>query len=118
LLAATLSAWSLTGCHATSSPEPSTLFQSIYSDYLHGNLDLAHTRVEQARKEFSAAYPGSTWDWGLKFRLLEADILLKQGRLRDVITLLTDDGVAISLHGDLAIKRYVLCSLAHSRVGH
>jgi CHAT domain-containing protein len=117
LLASILSAWSLTGCHATSSPEPITLFQSIYNDYLHGNMDVARARAEQARKQFSAAGSGSPQPWGLKFRLLEAEILLKQGHLSDVIALLTDDGVSIAPQGDLAIKRKVLCGLAHWRLG-
>ncbi|MFL6602645.1 MAG: CHAT domain-containing protein [Steroidobacteraceae bacterium] len=80
-------------------------------------MDVARARAEQARKQFSAAGTGSSLAWGLKFRLLEAEILLKQGRRRDVIALLTDAGVAIPLEGDLAIKRNVLCGLAHSRLG-
>src|SRR5438105_10445660 len=41
LLACILSTWSLTGCDATSRPEPGTLFQSIYNDYLQGNMEVA-----------------------------------------------------------------------------
>jgi CHAT domain-containing protein len=116
LLACILSASTLTGCHATSSPEPITLFQSIYDDYLHGSLEEAHARAEQARKEFSAAGTRNL-GWGLRFRLLEAEILLKQGHLKEVIALLADDGVPTPAQADLAIKRNVLCSLAHSRLG-
>jgi CHAT domain-containing protein len=117
LLASVLSAWSLTGCHAASSPEPGTLFRSIYSDLLHGNLEVARARAEQARKEFSAAGSGSPPDWGLKFRLLEADILLRQAHPSDAITLLTANGLSIPPQGDFAIKRNVLCALAHWRLG-
>jgi CHAT domain-containing protein len=49
--------------------------------------------------------------------LLEAEILLKQDHIKDVIALLKDDGVSVPLQGDLAIKGNVLCSLAHSRLG-
>jgi CHAT domain-containing protein len=115
-LASILSAWSLAGCHA-SSPPPSALFQSIYADYLHGNLDIAQARAQQARKEFSAAGAGNTLAWASKFRLLEAEILLKQSQYANVIALLTGDGVSIALQGDLAIKRNVLCSLARARLG-
>jgi CHAT domain-containing protein len=104
------------GCHA-SSPEPGTLFQSIYADYLHGNLDIAHTRAEQARKEFSAASAGNTRAWAPKFRLLEAEILLRQSHTQDMIALLTGDGVSIPPQGDLAIKRTLLFGLAHARLG-
>jgi CHAT domain-containing protein len=104
------------GCHAAGQ-EPSTLFQSIYADYLHGNLDTAHARAEQARREFSAADAANTGDWAPKFLLLEAEILLRQSHTREAITLLTGDGVAIPPQGDLAIKRDVLCGLAHARLG-
>jgi len=114
LLASVLSAWSLTGCRGASSPEPTALFQSIYTDYLHGNLDVAHARAQQARQQFSAASSGSGLVWGLKFRLLEADILLRQAHPGDVIALLT--AVSIPPQGDLAIKRNVLCGLAHWRL--
>jgi CHAT domain-containing protein len=117
LLASILSAWSLTGCHAASSPEPTTQFQSIYTDYLHGNLEVAHARAQEARKEFSAAGSGSELGWGLKFRLLEADILLRQSHPRDAIALLTANGVSFPPEGDLAIKLNVLCGLAHRRLG-
>jgi CHAT domain-containing protein/Tfp pilus assembly protein PilF len=107
----------LTGCHARAGQEPGALFQSIYDDYLHGNMDVARVRAEQARRQFSAAEPDSARAWGLKFRFLEAEILLKQGHRKEVIALLTEDGVFIPPEGDLAIKRNVLCGLAHSRLG-
>src|SRR5262249_51932505 len=77
----------------------------------------AHARAEQARREFAAAKSDSASAWSLRFRLLEADILLKQGRLAEVITLLTPDGVSIPLQGDSAIKGKLLCGLARSRLG-
>jgi CHAT domain-containing protein/outer membrane protein assembly factor BamD (BamD/ComL family) len=115
VLASSLAAWSLSGCNA-SRPEPGTLFQSIYTDYLHGNLDVAHTRAEQARKEFSTAGSGNSPPWGVKFRLLEAEILLRQSHAEEVIALLTHDNVAVPPQGDLAIKRNLLCAMAHSKL--
>jgi CHAT domain-containing protein len=116
-LANVICAWSLAGCHA-SSPEPSALFQSIHADYLHGNLDIAHSRAEQARREFSLATPGNdAQSWALKFRLLEAEILSRQSRPKDVVALLTANGTSIPAQGDLAIKRDVLGGLAHWRLG-
>jgi CHAT domain-containing protein len=117
LLGPILSAWSLTGCHATSIPEPIALFQSIYNDYLHGNMDVARTRAEQARKQFSAAGSGSPLVWGLKFRLLEAEILVRQLHSKEAIALLTASGVSVPPQGDFAIKRNVLCGMAYWRLG-
>jgi len=53
----------------------------------------------------------------VKFRLLEAEILVKQLRSREVIALLTANGVSIPPQGDLAIKRNVLCGMAYWRLG-
>jgi CHAT domain-containing protein len=115
-LASILSAWSLAGCHA-SSPQPDARFQSVYDEYLHGNLEAAHTRAEQARKEFSVSKSADSSAWAMKFSLLEGDILLKQGQLADVISLLTCAGALVPTQGDAAVKRNLLCGLAHSRLG-
>ena len=117
LLAGVLSALDLSGCHQSASPEPGALFQSIYRDYLHGSLDVAQGRAENARKEFSTGGSGSNPEWELKFRLLQAEILLKQRHLDDAIALLSGDGVSFPSEGDLAIKRLVLQSRVHHILG-
>jgi CHAT domain-containing protein len=93
--------------------DPATTFQVIRSDSIHGNLDVARQKAEKAREEFSA----SSADWAMKFRLLEAEILTYQGRRPDVIALLNSPGVSYPAVGDLAIKRNLLCGLAHARLG-
>jgi CHAT domain-containing protein len=65
-----------------------------------------------AREDYSPASSQSNATWELKFRLLEADILLKQSRWKEVIALL-EGGVSFPSSGDLAIKRNLLCSRAH-----
>jgi CHAT domain-containing protein/tetratricopeptide (TPR) repeat protein len=92
------------------------LFQSIYGDYLHGNLELARQRAFHAGNDFAAAnsQPGSTW--GLQFRLLEAEILLRQDKTKDALAILTDPGSALPAQGDLAIRFNLLSGLAHSRL--
>jgi CHAT domain-containing protein len=88
------------------------VFQSVYDDLVHGSLDVAREKSEQARKELLARGAPTDRVWELKFRLLEAEILSKQSRWADVIALL-GDGVSFSSNGDLAIKRNLLCSRAH-----
>jgi len=107
----------LSGCHAASKPDPAAIYQGIYADFLHGNLDAAYRRAADAREVFSAAGSGSDPVWGLKFRLLQADIRVKQGHWADVIALLSTDGVSFPGAGDLAIKRDLLCSRAHYYLG-
>ena len=102
----------MSGCHASASPDPTAIYQSIYSDFVHGDLAVAELRAEKARKEFSIESSESNVTWELKFRLLEADILNKQSRWADVIALL-GSGVSFPSSGDLAIKRNLLCSPAH-----
>jgi CHAT domain-containing protein len=115
LLLGLLSVCGLTGCHATD-PDPSAVFQSISNDFLHGDLDLAQQKAEQARKDFSSGKLAREPTWGLRFRLLEAEILLRQYHPKDALALLTQAGTPVPTEGDLAIKRDVLCALAHSRL--
>jgi CHAT domain-containing protein len=116
-LAGLLSILSSSGCHESASLEPRALFQSIYADYLHGGLDTAQRRAEDARKEFSPRGSRNDPAWELKFRLLDAEILLRQGYPKEVVALLAGEGQSFPTKGDLAIKRNVLCGLAHSRLG-
>lgn len=92
------------------------MFQSIYSDYLHGNLDVAHARASRAREDFSASDLGDP-AWGLRFRLLEAEILLRQYHAKDALLLLSSAGAGPPAQGDLAIKHRLLSGLAHRRLG-
>src|ERR1700683_4327590 len=117
LLVTASSALGLPGCHHSVSPDPVSLFQSIHDDFLHGNLDTAQHRADEARKVFRQGSSEANPTWELKFRLLDAEILLKQSHPRDVIALLTEAGVSFPVEGDSAIKRNVLCGLAHSRLG-
>ena len=116
LLAGILLTLSLWGCHESASPA-GPLFQSIYADYLHGSLDAAQLRAEKARKEFSAGDSADNRAWGLKFRLLDAEILLRQSHPKEAVALLTGGDGPFPTQGDLAIKRDVLCGLAHFRLG-
>ena len=83
-LAGILSFSGLTGCQPAR-PSPDALFEGIYTEYVHGNLEAAYTRAGQARK---AQPPGP---WAVKFQLLQADILVKRGQLDQVVRLLACD---------------------------
>src|SRR5689334_9253844 len=49
-LAGILSFSGLTGCQPAR-PSPEALFESVYTEYVHGSLEAAYTHAEQARKE-------------------------------------------------------------------
>jgi CHAT domain-containing protein len=108
-----LAALTLAGCRSSATADPASIFQSIRSDFLHGNLDLAQQKAEKARIDSSA----SSADWSMRFRLLEAEILTYQGRRPDVVALLNSPGVTYPAAGDLAIKRNLLCGVAHQALG-
>jgi CHAT domain-containing protein/Flp pilus assembly protein TadD len=92
---------------------PAAEFQSIRSEFLHGDLDASQQKSEKARREFSAVSP----EWSVKFGVLEAEILTYQGHRPEVLALLNSPGVTYPVSGDLAIKRNLLCALAHVRLG-
>jgi CHAT domain-containing protein len=83
---------------------------------VHGNLEAARARAEQATRDFSAAGTGNASQWALKFRLLDAQILLTQGRPKEAVTLLACDSASAPTQGDPAVKWHVLCGRAYSRL--
>jgi CHAT domain-containing protein/Flp pilus assembly protein TadD len=113
LVLLSLTAATLTGCRSAPAADPAAVFENIRNDSLHGNLDVAQQNAEKARKDFSA----SGTDWPMKFRILESEILTYQGRRPEVLALLNDPNVSYPSKGDLAIKRYLLCGMAHARLG-
>jgi CHAT domain-containing protein len=102
----------LAGCRHAAAPDPAATFQQTRSDFLHGNFNAAVQEAETARLEFSGRDP----DWALKFRLLEAEILTDQGQPLEVLALLDAPDISYPTAGD-AIKRNLLCALAHALAG-
>ena len=102
---------------AAADRDPSALYQSVYADYLHGNLDLAEHHAGEAVQTFSRAAPAGDPTWGLRFRLLQAEVRIRQNRAREALDLLTQPGSNVPVAGDLAIKLNLLCALTHSRLG-
>jgi CHAT domain-containing protein len=107
-----LSALLFPGCNTAVTPDPALLYESINLDLLHGSLDVARARAEQARRQFSRQHAGNDAGWELEFRLLEAEVLVRQHHLEEVIRLLTGD-VTFPSSGELAIQQYLLLGRAH-----
>ncbi len=89
------------------------LFGTSAQKYVHGNLAVAQNRAEEELKRYSGHDPRRATE----FRLLDAEILGLEGRSRDSLLLLTDTSATYPVTGDLAIKRKMLCSLAHVHLG-
>ena len=60
LLATVLPALGLSGCHGSERPDPASLYQGIYNDFVHGSLDVAQANAARARGEFSGGILGAT----------------------------------------------------------
>jgi CHAT domain-containing protein len=108
-----LAAAILAGCRSSEIADPATTWQNIRRDFLHGNLKVAGQKADEALREYSVSNP----DWAMRFRLLEAEILMYQGSRPEVIALLNSPGVSYPASGDAAIKRDYLCGLAHAGLG-
>ncbi len=108
-----LAAAILAGCRSSEIVDPATTWQNIRTDFLHGNLKVAGQKADEALREYSVSNP----DWAMRFRLLEAEILMYQGYRPEVIALLNSPGVSYPASGDAAIKRDYLCGLAHAGLG-
>jgi CHAT domain-containing protein/tetratricopeptide (TPR) repeat protein len=103
----------LAGCRSPATIDPTAVYQSIHSDFLHGNLVAAQQNAGKAVESFSA----SDANWAIRFRLLDAEILSSRGRRPEAIALLNDPGVTYPTSGDLAIKRALLSGLAYAELG-
>lgn len=108
----------LSGCRSpnkdrSTGGDPAAIYQNIRGDFQHGNLDTALQEVRKAEKDF----PRSGGEWPLKFRLLEAEILIYQGRSPDALAPLNAPGIIYPATGGLAIKRKLLLAMVHMRHG-
>jgi tetratricopeptide (TPR) repeat protein len=102
VIAALLMSLACGGCQRAAESTPARLLEDIRGDFLHGQLDLAASKAETARARFPTCR-GQDGQWGWTFRLLEAEILLRQRRAQEARPLLDCDAPAPST-GDVAIR--------------
>jgi len=84
----------------------------IRAEITRGDLADARDKAEHGLKLYSAR----DRKWATEFRLLDAEILSLEGRSEDSLALLSDESLFPAV-GDVAIKRKMLCSLAHIHLG-
>jgi CHAT domain-containing protein len=75
-------------------------------------LSTAESRAAQSFEKYSKAAP----DWARRFRLLQAELLLRLYRVQDAMQLLDEVGASLPAQGDEAIKFNLLYARAHSRL--
>ena len=89
------------------------MFQQAELTSLHGDL----ARAQSAAEKGSALFAGRNPAWAWKFRLLQADILIRRGLSQDVLSLLSPPLPATLESGDLAVQRKTLQALAYAHLG-
>lgn len=99
----------LNGCRRT--PDPQQAFAHARQTFINGDLLASQEEAESGYKKFLKSRP----EWALKFRVLEAEVLMLRGMSREVLSTL--DGFPSD--GDdrpSVISMFTLRGMAHARL--
>jgi CHAT domain-containing protein len=100
-----------TACRQSEIQQPEAQYSRIEELLLHGQLDAALAKANQAMEEPTRPL------WAARFRLEAAKIRQVQGQSDEVIQLLNQNWVPDSADPDLTAQRLCLLSLAYARKG-
>ncbi|HEY1800935.1 MAG TPA: CHAT domain-containing protein [Terriglobales bacterium] len=103
----------LSGCTHRAKQDPQALYDQIRLTFTHGQLITAQEQSEKARIYFS----NRDSQWELRFRFLEAEILIWRGLSQNALGLLNADLPASLTNGDFAIRQSLLRGIAYARLG-
>ncbi|HKV23379.1 MAG TPA: CHAT domain-containing protein [Candidatus Acidoferrum sp.] len=106
LIAAAI-ALSLCGCK--SSPPPQLVYDRIFEKIIHGDLQTASAEVDQA----VARYQPTSVEWGWRFKILKAQILITQSRAQPALDLLGPDLPASLVASDIAVRKLNYQAMAY-----
>jgi len=99
------------GCK--SRPDPQTTFDHARQMFVRGDLPRAHSEAHSGFQSFS----GLNQEWAWKFRLLEAEVLVNQGKSKDALALLDATLPQQLVRSDLGIKKTLLQGTADIPLG-
>jgi CHAT domain-containing protein len=97
----------LSGCPSVPSPE--SRYQEIVRDSEHGEIEQAVTQADREYHRYAQNQPNQAW----RFRVLEGQLLVMQGKTKDALTLLNDPLPSSLSTTDVAIRRKMVQGLAH-----
>ena len=103
---------SLPGCKSSGPEDPAAIFQTVRIEFLKGDLVRARADAERAYARFSKIE-----EWECQFRLLQAEILVNQGRMKEALSLLSLSLTPTPSNGNLVIKKHILQAIAYARLG-
>ena len=105
-LAVSLLVWS--ACYHA--PNPEEAFAHARQTFVHGDLLASQKEAQRGYKEFEKSRP----DWAIKFRVLEADVLVARGMSPQALSLLV--GISSSNDRASAVSASSLRGLAYARL--
>ena len=98
----------LSACHRTPNAEQS--FAKAHQAFVHGDLLASQEQAERGYKQFVKSRP----EWALRFRVLEAEVLMSRGMSPQVVSLL--NGLSGSKDRSSTVSIYALRGLAYARL--
>ena len=97
----------MSGCR--SAPPPETAYHEILQKSQHGEIAHALQEANAEDRRYSTKDP----EWAWRFRVLEAQLLVVQGKPRDALDLLSDEPPPSLAGTDVAVRRKMVLGLAH-----
>lgn len=97
----------LSGCH--SAPPPQVTYNKIQNEMRSGDLDLATADVDRAYRAFSAKNP----EWGWRFRIMKAQILVSRTQYKDALALLQEELPPSLAGSEVAIRKDMVQAIAY-----
>ena len=95
------------GC--ASVPSPDSRYQEILRDSQHGEIEQAVKQADREYRRYAANQPNQAW----RFRVLEAQLLVMQGKTKDALTLINDPLPSSLSATDIAARRKMVQGLAN-----
>jgi len=103
----------LSGCNKIDAAHPERFYAKVQQHFSHGDLDLAHREAQEASEQLADRNP----EWALRFRLIDASVLLREGRNDNVLSVLSQQPAGELATSDLALQRILLRAVAYVRLG-
>ena len=103
----------LAGCKNNIVKHPDITYAAVEKLVIHGDLTAAHQKAQQA----STQLLGQNGEWAWRFRLLDARVLLREGRNKEVLSLLSEMLPSNLITTDIALERTVLQAWAYNSLG-
>jgi CHAT domain-containing protein len=103
----------LVGCKNNTLKHPDLTYAAVEKLLIHGDLAAAHQKAQQA----STQLWGQNGEWAWRFRLLDARVLLREGRNKEVLSLLSEMPPSNLITTDIALERTILQAWAYNSLG-